>query len=247
MADLEDPWEGTVATAARDACWLAAGTQGLPGLYASLSGRVENKHGDTLFQAGARFFLFELKGGPSLLSTEWTDTRVVVVGGKKERVPNPKPPHQAFVKKALGWNPKGARTRRVQAKYSRPVLHEDGAVLRVAIARLTFLHSINSGTSVQERKLVVLAVVDEDGRRFCPARSRRRLLRRHSVGRHCWQMTAAWCRRGPRQSPQPEPRGELETGMRRKQGPRPSPWRTVQSGTPLSSLTPELLRRHLRR
>lgn len=122
MADLEDPWEGTVATAARVAQWLAAGTQGLPGLYASLSGRAENKHGDTLFQAGARFFLFEMKGGPSLLSTEWTDTRVVVVDGKKERVPNPTPLHQAFVKQALGWNPTGAKTRRVLAKYSRPVL-----------------------------------------------------------------------------------------------------------------------------
>lgn len=79
------PWEDTVVMALRDAQWLnddSGDVPKLPQMFIKLSGKTEQSLGDLVYQAGERFYLFEVKSSAATITSEWNKT----VDGK----PHPK-------------------------------------------------------------------------------------------------------------------------------------------------------------
>lgn len=96
-------WEATIATAIRDAQWIAGDGINMPDAFLSLSGNVEKHYGDTFFQSGRGYYFFELKGSSKSINTEWIRTYNYVAPGSNVvlRLPRVKAAHEFAVDLAV--------------------------------------------------------------------------------------------------------------------------------------------------
>jgi hypothetical protein len=77
--------------------------EGHPGLYSSLAGKMETAAGDALFESDERYYLLELKGGPSQISTEWRPPKDVI-NPDAAGVGEPKVLHKWAMSLAFAWS-----------------------------------------------------------------------------------------------------------------------------------------------
>ncbi|MGE7136918.1 hypothetical protein ACQKIE_04730 [Luteibacter sp. NPDC031894] len=71
------PWEDTIVMALRDAQWLKdepGSVPHLPPMFVKLDGTTEQSLGDLIYQAGERFYLFEVKSAAAAIASEWNKT-----------------------------------------------------------------------------------------------------------------------------------------------------------------------------